>query len=398
MKKIIVATALTIVSLQGYLYAQENILPPQKTKTERTFNLNPSFINQRHTAWLHNNEKMVIELVDVNDYSLLGNIDSILQIVNKDIAFYKDSIAETENVRIDYSFNAGNTTDVPGHTNDYTQMRITKHNPQGSLYIKRHDELSSLKIEQDTVRILLHKPLQKNTSKMYFYDYPVQITFYLNDYKNLGGIVQDKVLQNIVDTLAVTAMSHRHKNQNVSRNRSTIFYQPFVAAPNKHIYKFNYVSLDNSYAIVRDQLTMNTYIGVALVRNMLSPTASLGINFSHLQKHDNSTSYIYGVYAQPYFLFDKKADGSYATLTNWFLNAEFGASSQSSSKFLRGTMGVGYLLKPDGYNFKNTTMKAFLNYTFKNGINLSPEVIFTDNFHNVFPGFTMSYYLNSFLD
>lgn len=50
------------------------------------------------------------------------------------------------------------------------------------------------------------------------------------------------------------------------------------------------------------------------------------------------------------------------------------------------TLGVGYLVKKHGEMFRNTTAKVYLNWHMGiNSIYVTTELIFTDNFKQIFP-------------
>jgi hypothetical protein len=52
--------------------------------------------------------------------------------------------------------------------------------------------------------------------------------------------------------------------------------------------------------------------------------------------------------------------------------------------------GVGYLFARSGGYFKGVTTKVFFNITLmKKGLTLSPELIITNDFREVFPGLTL---------
>lgn len=84
-----------------------------------------------------------------------------------------------------------------------------------------------------------------------------------------------------------------------------------------------------------------------------------------------------------YSLFEKTATGAYEILPNNFVNLSYGENNDVSA-------GVSYLYWRDGNYFKGLTTKLFFNVTLlKKGLTLSPEVIFTDDFKQIFPGLTL---------
>jgi hypothetical protein len=143
-----------------------------------------------------------------------------------------------------------------------------------------------------------------------------------------------------------------------------------------------------------DRVSLLGNIGAGLVRNKLSPFAEVGLEYRNYfvnGKDDYSTT---ALYISPYFLFNQGTDGKYRTYTNWFVNAELGSFFSKNNDLMglylkRMTLGGGYLLNPDKIHFQKTTFKLFMNYQLPKGITISPEVIFTNNLKNIFPGITV---------
>ncbi|MCW3122185.1 MAG: hypothetical protein JWQ38_1677, partial [Flavipsychrobacter sp.] len=112
MKKLILSTVLILISLQAQLYAQNDYVSAGmkrmsvKSKAELTFNANEEMIYIKDFVVLKQG-RMILELNSMKDYESFRNLDSILQLLRKDIAFYKDSLDAdpTDHVRIDYALN-----------------------------------------------------------------------------------------------------------------------------------------------------------------------------------------------------------------------------------------------------------------------------------------------------
>lgn len=186
---------------------------------ETSFGLAPADIYHRHIVWLKNGEKMIIELADVTDYTLLRHLDSLLESALADVVFYKDSVAPLEHVRIDYDVKL---------ESDNVLMRFRRYKQDGDVYVKKQNgDMARIKIERDTFRIIIRKPLLEHNSQMHFYDYPVQVTFIMNNYTNLYDLVSDKpMLRHIIDTLA-TATAPDEYDPDINRHQTTAEYHPY---------------------------------------------------------------------------------------------------------------------------------------------------------------------------
>lgn len=408
MNKLILSTALILISLHGTLFAQTTDMHTLPSRTESTFNpCIPCYIHIKDVVMLKD-KKMVLELFRIEDYALLKNMDSILMNFRKDIAFYKDSLESNNmgNVRIDYVYNLKNNT---------RKIRFNKYPAEGQSFVKVNNDVSRLKIEQDTVHIVIENemPLKeamfikvKGPGKelLNIFPYSIQLTFTLNNYTDVDQIIADKVeMKRIVDTL------EEAKRPLASGKRGHVgvvssVYRPYLSESVKKAWspalvrykQYNGVikdELDNGYN-THDYLTADFNMGLGLIRNTLAPSADLGLQLLlGYKKYRSSKNHnVLGLYFQPIFFFDKNSNGDYITNTNAFVNLHWGEEMDNDLmglKLRRTTFGVGYLVLSKGNYFKNTTMKVFLDLQLAHGVTLSPELIATDNFKQIFPGFTL---------
>jgi len=372
MKKMIMSVLL-LCSAAGKLYAQE--MPAWSlTRTEKMFSANPYLINHKHTVRFTDGNSLIVELGDKRDYDILQRLDSFTRIFRKDWVYYRDSIKvpPSGSIRIDYVF---------AQAAAYQALRFKTYEGDGDMYRSYNGVQSRIKLDKDTVRFLIpsNRTIEGFSVKLYR---PIQLTFVLKSYKDIDALLDGKELYDVIDTLAATK---------ISSQRSTIFYtQGGKMTIYKNMYRGDFGSNIND----RDQLVFNLRMGVGLVRNQLSPMADLMLQFKHHLNFSRDRQFlIAGLTAAPYFFFSQNAEGKYNTQINWFLNADIGAIGLTSNSrpFSMNslTAGVGYLLQPDGKIFNGTTMKAFVNVGLKSNLTISPELIFTDNFRQVFPAFTV---------
>jgi hypothetical protein len=199
----------------GKLHAQ--------TKAESIFNIPAEYVFNTHTVHLQDGATMVVEMADVTDYSLIGNLDSIVRVMRDDIAFYKSSFQPMDNVRIDYAVEkeSGNA-----------KMRFKRYTPDSDIYAKCNGEIARLKVEQDTIRITIGKPPQGHSSHMYLYDFPVQVTFLLNNYTDINSLLSDKGLVNRYISTLATASLPKTYSPNINEHRTVIHYYPYKPGTN----------------------------------------------------------------------------------------------------------------------------------------------------------------------
>lgn len=203
--------------------------------TETSFAIAQEDIYHTHVVNLQNKQQMIIELTDVTDYILLKNFDSVLRVALNDVAFYKDSVSALEHVRVDYDIKLGS---------DDILMRFSRHQPVADVYVKRNGNIAAMKIDRDTFRIIIRKPLLDRHGPAFFYNYPIQVTFVTNNYPELYNVIADKdVIMQSIDTLMKTMIPKQYCPQ-VALHQSYAQYNPY--SYNKALYKRN-IDLEHKF-------------------------------------------------------------------------------------------------------------------------------------------------------
>ncbi len=380
--------------------------PKSPTQTESNFNMQEFYINTRDYVYLKNKTKMIIELNNPEQYNELKNLDSLIYSFIADIAFFKDSLENAGgSVRIDYAVDQA----FP-----FAKIRFKKHAPDGDIFMHRHNDVAKLKLDQDTVHIFFrHDPVlerpnntRKDWAKNHNYNFDharmYQVTFCVNNYTDLKKIADDKsTLLHIMDTLMVTKRERTKVNPHY--NPSSARYYPFgpdtiktekcntcLEKPRFKQYS-GLVSLEHPAGrdIVHrsDLLTLVANVGAGTIRNSFAPYAEIGMSLIKYDRRIHNDKFnerfVLTAFVSGYYLFDHNADGAYYVKDNWFANLCVGEESNIN-------FGVGYLFSKKGDYFKGVTTKMFMDVTLlKKGLTLSPELIFTNDFKQVFPGLTL---------
>jgi hypothetical protein len=393
MKKAILLTALIAISLQGRLFAQTPKETPyiqqmRKSKTEQTFNVNSGMINLRDFVVLKEG-RLILDLCYLADYENFRNLDSILVNFRKDISFYKDSLDAnpTGSVRIDYVLNE-----------DYSfkKIRFKRYNADGSIFLNKDGAISKLKFDQDTVRIIIQKSRPgiglHNKPGSCMIAYSIQATFILGNYYDIDKVIADNILSHVIDTLAKESTSKRTRK--ILPDPLTIMYNPYYSG--KAVVKMAMLA-DNEHYLGRmpssRYLSLTARIGIGLIRNTVTPMGEIGVQYNRYWRPGNYNDHnVFKLTATPYFFFDKNSRGDFLIRDNWFINASAGEIDENPQYGWFGntaTFGVGYLAVNKGDYFKKTTFKVFTDIVFVKGFTIVPEIIFTDNFKQVFPGITL---------
>ena len=390
MRKLILSAALIAISLTGKLYAQNEIQSDYnkmmtRSKAEQTFNAWSGFIRIRDFVTLQEG-RLILELSNVDDYENFKNLDSILADLKKDIAFYKDSLNAnpTGSVRIDYVLN----TDYP-----MKKMRFTRHEASGSSFLNREGEVSKLKFEQDTIRIIIQKsrPGISKHSNPCMVSYAVQATFVLGNYFDMDRIIADNILKSVIDTLQQKTGSKGHGG--FGAKPLTIVYNPYYSGRGR-FHKYPYL-MNNEYGYfdhtVKSKFTFNPQFGAGVVRNIVAPVTDIA--FQHNRYWNNSRERGFTrISGSGYYFFEKDAAGNFAVNDNWFVNASIGNISDRTDASwygLESSFGIGYLVSKKGGYFKNNTFRVFTDIMLVRGLTIVPEIIFTDDFKQIFPGITV---------
>jgi hypothetical protein len=394
MRKIIISAALTMLSLQGGLFAQNAFQAGineamSKSKTERTFNMDPQEVNIRDFVTLKN-AKMILELRWLEDYKEFGNMDSLLRGFMNDIAFYKDSLKvnPTAHVRIDYVLNSEYS---------FKKIRFKQYNADGNIFMAQNGDISKLKFEQDTVRIIIQKSIRGVKAGEVGpcgYPYSIQATFLVGNYTDIDRVLANKDLEGVMGTLEKESQSASNKDV-VYHKPMSIIYDPYYTSSSR-LQRYKRL-LANEYDLyspnVTDRLVIDAGLGAGLIRNTLAPMVDMGLTIQRYARHGRYLDYNFlSVSVSPYYVFERNNEGNFSVKDNWFVNATIGSVyKQGAFGWLgkKGDFGVGYLFSQKGNYFKNTTMKVFTEIQLIKGLTVVPELIATDNFKQIFPSFTV---------
>ncbi len=354
---------------------------PDPSKTETEFNMPQQYINVRDYVLLPNNAKIIVELNNPAQYSELKNIDDVLKNFMKEISFYRDSLENgSGSVRIDYTLDEA----FP-----FSKIRFKKHATDGDIFMNRNNNVSRLKVDQDTVHIYVrHSPLlpprdrsMSAREREYTHSQFYQLTFCVNNYTDIEKIIADKEqMQHAFDTIFATKKNN--SLQDPYKYPSTTEYKGYSAKP--HFIQFRgMITQETSTKLellyLSDMLTLDANIGIGLLRNTLAPYTEFGISIIKQSRTMQNVAYtktVFRAFVSSYFLFESAVD-------NLFVNADIGKSKKVS-------FGVGYLVSGNSSQFNGQTGKVFMNIgILKKGLTLTPEVIFTNNFSQVFPAITL---------
>jgi hypothetical protein len=139
------------------------------------------------------------------------------------------------------------------------------------------------------------------------------------------------------------------------------------------------ISDDNSYPV--NVIVGSAEIGVGLIRNQLAPN----INYSLTIR--NRKGYEFGLSGIAYYMFQKNESDHYDISMNHFLGASYMRIKEEGSN-----VGVSfrYLLKDTQNDFEGDAFMISTHHE-KAKFNISPALIFSNNFKTMYPSLSVSY-------
>ncbi|MBS1660789.1 MAG: hypothetical protein JST68_07035 [Bacteroidetes bacterium] len=350
--------SLLMLSITGNLYAQSEPnqykrLPPQ----DKIFALPPFSIKRNYHVDLGKGNQFQIEIADSADLPRIQNVDSLLLVFLSDMKAFRDSLADPLTVkRIDYRIEGSGVK----------KLRIHQFRPPASSFLLDGKEPAQLRLQQDTVYILLVFTKGRETH----YN---RLGFFLNQYDLLENLVTTGLNEKV--SLIKDKGNWRWRNGSLAKEDD-----PTISAS-----RYN-----------NDNLQVSAIMGVQNYKNYLTPSVDLGIRL-HLQRQFNLHNF--RASWQPLFLFAPDSHGQLQTYRNDFVVLSYHYDRSDYNAGDKETVGLatnislGYLVHREGNFFnKNTFQLSAGDLSFRNGkIRLQPLLYFNDFFRGVTPALRLSF-------
>lgn len=351
------------ISITGTVFAQN-----AQSKSDKTFELPVNYAKRRFVFDLGQGNKMQIELAAVQDLANFRNIDSLVQILLKDLGPLKDSLGDGINARrIDYRLD----------TTDSKKIRIQNFHSKGSTFIINNGDLSSLKIEQDTINFIgsvyfqakytLRRPFP--ASRFY------RLSFFLNDLNDLQSLADGRLgkkIQSLENNLHTTWVTTTERGKAILEADPTIT----SARPKGMIGGGDFINL-------RISADLQNY------KSYFVPSVSLGVGLifstSHF-KRDIVLSW------DPNFFFAKDSASKLRAFRNDFVTLTWGQGlvtdyNPRKESHLLFIMSLAYLVNRNGeYMDRNTfRLGAGRLSLFSGKTKIEPAIYFNNFFKGVTP-------------
>ena len=354
---------------------------PQNSRTENMFNRpKPGTLRNSFNFYLHDGNRLNIELSYIEQLQSLTNLDSLLKHVWITLQPFADSFNQPlVSRRIDYYQNAVDT-----------RLRFLEYSQPGNLFRIKGADTSQLKMEQDTLRIALFtkREMISNKKKVYF-DQPYYITLYLNNITDVPTI-QASDLDWALTTLKADL------GANLTNSPRNSYYNRFNSS-------YNVVTQKKVGAIPigqfkgynrRTRFTPYTQVGLQYVRGAWAP--SIGAGFEIVRDVYQNQKQHFALLWEPYFFFrNNAATGGKVTMDrNDFVTFKYKYNmlSPNNNKELSFATNVslGYLVNRNGNWFEPHTFKFTLPGLQTKNILLEPEFFFHDFFKQFSPSLKLT--------
>ena len=347
-----------------------------KSKEDKAFEIPDNIvINRRFYIDLEKGNKLTIEVTDITDLKRIANVDSLLKVFAGDLTPLKDSLSDPlSSKRIDY------VTDAQGRK----KIRILKHPSKGDNYLLNNGELSSLKIDQDTINIIGVIPNPPKAQQKISLTNPryYHLLFYLNNFDELAGYMNGTLSQKI-ETI-----------QNKVNGR-----WPILKGGGSHYLKPDKTIVADKPKGFTPQGTGDFVAGQAWVnvqnyKAYFVPSFSVGLKLT-ITNRDRTFKWEPGLYWEPHFLFDKDANGKLRTYRNDFLTLTYGQGGTTDHDprkdfSFSAVFSLGYLIHRSGDFIEEGTFRFGAGKLKFSKTTIEPSIYFDHFFKGVTPGIRIS--------
>ena len=362
---------LSILSITGALRAQDN---SKKAATitrrgaDKTFEPDPEKISRRFFIDLGKGNRLRLELQEIEDMDYFLNIDSLLMVFQNDMKAFKDSLGDLlASHRIDY------VSDPSGKK----KIRIQQFKPAAASYILDQGEPAALKLEQDTINIMIVSAapgIFHSGEQELRYD---RLTIYLNQYHELLNYITAGLNEKIG-----WLQKNYYERWTNDKDGYKLKKDPTITAPAPK----GLISPGPG----NDYLGSATYLNMGNYKNYFVPSFGVGIG---LHFNRPGVKHEIGLLWEPDFIFSNNTQGHLQTYRNDFLVLSYLQEKKGFSIFhelvhLSPTASLSYLITRKGDYFDKHTFRLGIGGLrfFDGGMTVEPCLFFHDLFKETTPG------------
>ncbi len=308
-------------------------------------------------------ERMQVELYDLADLVYLQHIDSIVDMFVTSLERVKDSVPDPVYSRlIEYTINGPNMK----------TLSMSKHGNGKTGFVFTVDEVSLLKVEQDTIVIVGTIPGQYTRSLLQRSLRHYRISFFLNDLDRLA------LIRGHLDKKLQTLYTSVNKGWELKPDGAMhLKNSPDISATARR-----------GYVMGGDIVTVRPSIDIQNYKSWFVPSVTGGISIA---TNKNLVHREYYLGTEAHFVFGKTDSGQTKAFRNMFLVISYGQSNidpyTKKSAVLYPFISLGYLVKRKGEYYDRHSFKLALGQfnLFANYTKIEPVVYFHDFFKGLAP-------------
>jgi len=364
------------MGITGAAFAQEE---PPVNNTDKAFESPAKSVFTRVQVDLGKGNKMQIETCYYLDLDYAKNIDSLVRMFMHDMEAFRDSLSDELAVkRIDYKITSP----------ERKQVRILKYKSSGNSFLVDKSEVSALKLEQDTVNMILAdgNPVTKRRGDVFEWKNYCRVSFFLNRLQDLPDILASTNLNGKIATLKKGHYQWYQEKDGIWRLRTD---------------KTIYAKRANGTAITDAGDYLNLLIDVSLqnYKNYFVPGFRLGFKMmlnNAFTRIDKSPRQYLVVFAwEPHFIF-QNVQGKLQAYRNDFIDLSFGFGPkglQAEKKSQIAQFSLGWLVNRQGDYYEKNTFRLGMGRVSvaNNNVIIEPGMYFNNFFRGVTPTVRISF-------
>ncbi|HVU55118.1 MAG TPA: hypothetical protein VHD83_08675 [Puia sp.] len=362
-----IVTMLILLSILGKPCAQ---LELTRRVAQSFTGISAEHLQNRFWIDMGKGNRLCLELEDGQDLEKFSNIDSLLMVFLADMKPFDDSLSDPLSWHlIDYVVDAGGKK----------RVRFQSFHPTASSFLLDQAEPAALRLEQDTIQIVLEYPV--TTGRRHDGIRQDRLSLYVNNYHEISNYITGGLNEKI-RWLQKNVNGYWVRDKDVylaEKDRS-------ISAPLPAGYV--HMSNDQLYTII--QVNMGNY------KNYFAPSFSLGLGLSF--KREESTRKFMFLW-QPLFLFGTNAQGHMQTYRNEFviINIFRDRSKQQPFNYINfdPSISFGFMVRRDGDFFQKNSYFLGIGHVnlYKHAIELQPGMYFHDLFKEATPSVRLNFNL-----
>ncbi|TCZ70516.1 hypothetical protein [Flaviaesturariibacter aridisoli] len=358
------------------------LIPAAPSRADAIFNTPPpGALPHQFTFGLGNGNSLRMELTYVGQLQLVNDLDSLLRSVWTGLQPFYDSLSKPlVNRRIDYRIGRGN--DV--------QVRLLEYPQDGQVFHIRSGDTSQVKVEQDTLRILMFSADTADGVRPYVINggylvstaqMPFSFTLLLNNISDLPRLSAADLhwaLNHVKEELG----------RNLYNNRSkywTRYSASYDAGTRRKV--------SNRSVRPQDDVSISPHVQVGLqyMRGTWMPSAGVGFELT-FRRNQTNTQQVRFLW-EPNFDFGRNTDGKVTTARNDFITLQY--SRQQARPGTRvptfsQSYSLSYLRRRRSDTFEENTFKFTLPGLQTKNLLLEPQFVFNNFFKNFSPGLKLT--------